>query len=874
MLLHPRSANSGVVHLIPLKAQRLKVVPSAKTADLKSNLLHRWPKPMRRLVAKIFLPPLAFWVCPLIGFAHSVQGRVADPQGRAIAGAHVVLDCGGPVLRTRSKGDGQFVFAGVRASNPCRLTADYSHFKTLQVKIRVNEKLHLLQLKLAPVKQAVTVRARSVGNKRSSGRFDGPGSVSFSSPQLRKISNNTAQLIAYAKLAAGAGSGPDNIYVDGLPARVLPPAEMISRITVNADPFSAEYSDGDANHIEIITGSADRKLHFSLGGGSLGFGGGSPLASGLHSSSHHFSPALSGPVPHLPLTFSFEGNFGSNWSQQLVQAVVPEGNVAHTTSSIAPNGNSTDSASLNLYYSKAKATRAGLAYSQSTNRGWNSGVGGLTATDAASATAFGSREVRTFWEKTGQRWLWETGFVLDSTSARLWANSTDQAVNVPGYFQAGGSPISGSNSSSGYWTWKTEFQSNSQKRFWTWGLAVSRSSTTDDEVPNPSGELIFQNLSDYVAAANGAGAGTLITTVGQGHVRHATIIAAPFVQTEIWRSGHSILRGGIRGDYQSGGGFILSPRLSFVSVFHGFALRSGAGLFVHPWPNSALVHVLLDDGTHLQQFISSGATCLPGGVCGPDAAVPVVAAISSNFVRPRNLMLKESVERTVGNLSTGIEYTWVDGTHLLGSRRIPTTSGWTDLLESNRLLRKQEFHVRVQYRWKGQRFIGNYEWIRSRDNTDGPFSFPEFQDNLRADWARSTGVPAHTASLVGNFALPGKVSLTLLGSWHSSIPYTILTGHDLNNNGLFNDRGGLPRNSGDGPSYRSVSIYAYRHFSLGKIMPPRESAFGFDAGVQADDILGNRNYLSYGTVLGSPLFGKPLAALPGRSLRLWFEFTP
>lgn len=829
---------------------------------------------MYPLMINVSLLLVALCFCPCLASARVLRGHIVDPQGRTIAGARIALDCGGRTLKTRSGGDGWFALANVRASKSCHLSVSYPHFKILRKNVRLNGKPLLLELKLAPLRQAMTVLARSRGSSDGLGPIGGIDSASLSGKELRKVSNNTADLIAYAKLVAGAPLGPDDIYVDGLPAKVLPPAETISTITVNADPFSAEYSDGDANHIEITTGSADRKLHFNLGGGSLGLGGGSPLASGLHSSSHHFSPSVSAGVPHLPFTFSFNGNFGSDQSQQLVQKVVPSGSGFHSSSSIAPNGSSSDSGSLNLFYSKTNSTRAGLSYNQSSNKGWNSGVGGFTAPDAGSGTSFGSREIRAFLHKSFERWVWQTGMVFNSTRAHLWANGTAQNVNVPGYFEAGGSPMSMFSSAGHTWTWRTVFQSKSQKRFWTWGLKASRIEDADIEIPNPNGQIEFQSLGDYMAALGGALTGTLTSAKGKGHASHATLIMAPFVQGEIWRAGNFILRGGLRADYQSGGGLITSPRLSIASIFHGFVLRSGAGLFVHPWPNTALVHVLLNDGVHLQRFILTGVGYPALGDTAPFAGVPVVDRISPDFVRPRDIMLKESVERTIGNCSAGVEYTWVNGTHLLGSRRVASTSGWTDLLESNRRLRKHEIHLRAQYRWKGQDLIGNYEWVHSRDNTDGPFSFPEFQNDLRAEWAPSTGVPAHNASVVGNFRLPDAIVLTVLGSWHSSTPYTILTGKDVNGDGLFNDRGGLPRNSGHGPVYRSVSLYAYRHLSLGKYLNMKNSSFGTDIGIQIENVLGDRNYMTLNPVSSSPMFGKPLAAFPSRSVRLWFEFTP
>ncbi len=45
-----------------------------------------------------------------------------------------------------------------------------------------------------------------------------------------------------------------------------------------------------------------------------------------------------------------------------------------------------------------------------------------------------------------------------------------------------------------------------------------------------------------------------------------------------------------------------------------------------------------------------------------------------------------------------------------------------------------------------------------------------------------------------------------------------------------------------------------------------------DAGIRVENLLNNKNYLAFGPVLGSPLFEKPLLALPGRSLRVWFNF--
>lgn len=163
--------------------------------------------------------------------------------------------------------------------------------------------------------------------------------------------------------------------------------------------------------------------------------------------------------------------------------------------------------------------------------------------------------------------------------------------------------------------------------------------------------------------------------------------------------------------------------------------------------------------------------------------------------------------------------------------------------------------------------------MRSRDDTDGPFSYAEFYNNLQAEWARTTAVPAHNASLVANLGLPRSFSLTIVGSFHSSSPYNITTGRDVDNDGLFNDRGGLSRNSGNGPGFRSVSLYGSRLVSLSRLSRKHEKGGGVVVGLQVDDLLGGRNYLTVEGIEDSPLFGEPLSALPGRTVRVWFNLS-
>jgi hypothetical protein len=445
-------------------------------------------------------------------------------------------------------------------------------------------------------------------------------------------------------------------------------------------------------------------------------------------------------------------------------------------------------------------------------------------------------------------------------------------VNVLGAFVAGGAPISNESMKQTRSTLKNAFDFTTGKRPWSIGAIISRYTDVQNVTPNPNGEIQFSNLQDYILSATAAApTGTAFLTRGMGKVRYGSYQAAPFVEGEILQGKTFSVRGGVRGDYQTAGGILFSPRLSAVVNLHSFVVRGGTGMFVQGWSNAIFLRTLENNGNLFQQFLIPNVSL--SGIGGTAIReTEVIAKIAPGLAPNRNWMSKVSVEHPFGNFVPGIEYTWTASSRLLGSERLTAPNGFIDWLKSDRDLRKQQVHFRAQYKVGGESFIADYEWVRSFDNTDGPFSFPQQQDNLLAEWARSSGVSPHNFTLVGNFKLPSAISLTLVETARSSAPYNITSGLDLTSNGLFNDRGGRPRNSGKGPSYNSLSIYAYRRIAFPRFLPEGKKNFHVNVGVQANNLLSNHNYLTFDSVSSSPLFGQPLAALPGRSLRLWFNF--
>jgi hypothetical protein len=779
------------------------------------------------------------------------------------------LECGQGRRSTVTDVDGLFYFTAIAGDSRCELSVEHPHFNAYRGAISEATADLLVRMDIAPVKESVTVSATPDEDMlltRST-----LSSVSLGENELRQISNNTESLIRYAKLLAGASIGPDAVYVDGLPASTLPDAQTIATLTVNATPFSAEYADGDQTHIEITTKNPDRQLRLNFGGASLGAGGDNPLAGGTNAKSNSGNWNLSGPVPLLPVSFSAQVTFATSATPLAIEAAPPA--VLFPGGQWAPanvtSSNHSAAGSVHFYFYPNETVRAHASFSESHFGGTNIGAGSLVVPQAGSRSGFTTRDLLFSIRKTFPVLLLSGGIVYSATGTDVNANSDAVGVTVPGAFTAGGAAISQSTSRHVSWTAKTTVQGTSSSS-WIAGVSIGHLDDAVQQIPNPYGILQFDDTADYLSALNGQNTGVLLVTRGSGVARLRTSLAAPFFQRQLLKKRNLIVNAGIRADYQSGYGALLSPRLSAATEWHKFVFRSGGGVFVEPLPNPAVLSVLQDEGLYSQQYLAENVSF---GDLTSVEFLPrdqIRSQLGPGITRPRHFMVKNSIERSFGNFTAGTEYTWTRGEHLLGSRRLVCDDGWLDFLESDRESILQRIRSQLTYRIKGQRLVTTYDWTHSRDDTGGAFSFPAGQNDIRSEWARSAGIAPHTFTSAALLQLPGRISTNLTESWHGSAPYNITTGLDPANDGLYTDRGGLPRNSGNGPDFRSVALYISRRVAFPNLGPSRWR-LAVRIGLQVENLLDSRNYTSVGSVMNSPTFGVPLSALPGRSLRLWIN---
>ncbi|MBI4473168.1 MAG: TonB-dependent receptor, partial [Acidobacteria bacterium] len=567
-----------------------------------------------------------------------ISGVVLDPQGLHMPGVRVALVCEDNVESAITNSAGRFQLAPKTSENACEIRASHGGFDPYRQTV-IHERELTLRLRLAKLSETVQVTTSDFFRENPIA-YSSLNSISLDDHQLAKISNDTASLIGYAKLAAGAIAAGDVVHVDGIPSYGLPPAELISRILVNSNPFSAQYGEGNQNYIDIFTKAPPRKLRFAFGGAPSSIGGGDVLVRGSRSISKSVNFTLAGPVPHTPMSFSLHSNWGHNTNDLPLIAVLPED--VDRSESIGGNPRSLNrngSAALDVYYSE-ESLRASFSYNEAQSSGSNQGIGGLTLPEGGYATSFHSRNMRFGLNWTGKQILYRGGFTGTEGISKLWANSSQRSISVLGSFIAGGAAFTRNYSRRADWTWTNILESNSPRPSWIAGVGISRTTRSMEKIPNAMGMLQFESLESYTRARTGEQTGTFFFVSGNGNVRRIMVTASPFVQKTLLRSNDLLVTGGIRLEYQSSFGMLASPRLTVAKGWRGFVFRSGAGLFVSNLANDVLTTAVASDSNHLRQYIFPNVSFDDLSQPALDNDMAIHTVVAPNLGRAKQVMLK------------------------------------------------------------------------------------------------------------------------------------------------------------------------------------------------------------------------------------------
>lgn len=802
----------------------------------------------------------------LLNAAHGereLRGRVVDPDSLPVAGARVSVVCGQARHDTVSTTDGSFVVAVSDGEPACLVTVSRDGFSPARVEVTRHHRLPLLlELHVAPVTERIDV----IEPREASQWGHAIGSLAFEGDDLRRLFTSTEEMIRYATLA-GASRAGTVVYVDGLPANILPPPEMVGRLSVTPGPFSPEFGDGDLTAIQLSTRSSSRKLRVRPNGSFLGFGG-NGLRSGLHSTSSSNGAGVSGGIPHAPATFAAAISASQADRGIALLAAVPSGAAPFAAEEAGSEPRSTTTmrtGTVNVLFAPTAAVRAHGAYAMSVSSVNNAGVGGLVLPSAGLRSRAESRSGQAGATWTRGTLSFESGFTARASRSSIRANSGGEGLSVNGAFVAGGGVFQSREHERLWWTAKHVVRSSSL-RPWLLGALVNGSNQSQQQVANPSGVFSFESSDAFAAALDGAPTATWTIAKGDPAMHYHGLRVSPFASKTLVRANRLQLDAGLRADIQPGAGTALSPRVWFATEWHGFTIEGGTGLFTLPVPDDVFVAAILGDGRHLLPF---QATDVRLGGAAPDPRLSGIRTeLGPQLRATRQWLHRSAVSRAFGALTTMVEYARTREDGRLGAARSAADGAWIDVIDGMGSAARDRISSSVQYRWKRQTLTGRYEWIRAFDDGDGPFSYAEHPGQLEREWARSAGLAPHGAAFTATLALPLQIYAAVTDSWQSRAPLNVTTGTDDDRNGLFNERGGRPRNGGWLPAQQTLSFHASRRFDVPGSSRWLRDRYRLNLGVHVDNATNRRNYTSVGTVTGSATFATPLTAAASRTLRV------
>jgi hypothetical protein len=786
-----------------------------------------------------------------------VAGVVRNADDVGVRHVRVRLVCADVVRAVETGRDGRFRFERIATVEGCTVRVEQDGVAPLDMPVDAASADRLVVRLPIRVTEQVDVVAPQPAPSASL-------SITLTEAEFSRLAPTTAQLIEHARQLAGSPEAPA-IYVDGLPATTLPPITQIAAVRVNADPFSAEYANGDVPTIHIITKAPARVFGAQIGSEGFAFGERNVLDPSTRSSSSGFNAVVSGPVPRVPLGFRVDAAVSRRAAAAPIRAILPaDAPAARANTVIARNDGSSAGAEI-FYAAVGKTARAVVRESRTSST--HAGVGGLILAEAGSSVESRGREIRATVNRSSGPWLHDTGLLLVTSGSEMRANSPDLGVFIAGAVTLGGSFISRLDSDRLTWTLKHTVRSTSD-RPWTAGVTSGGSHLRSQLTPNSLGQLQFNSIDAYEAARLGEPTGTLLLSRGISTRHYTDVTVAPFVQRVVARTSHLEVVAGLRADLQRRFGVVLSPRLTMGGRWDALTVAIGSGVFARNVPDAIVLSTFERDGSQQQQFLASGVSLLD--LAAPDlSALPSLRArLDDRLTRPRELMHRVAIERRIGRLAPALEVGWSRETRRLGSDRVREDDGWIDVLQSNRASSRRRVLAVLRYTQGSQHMSASYLWTHARDN-GGPGAFTPGGLPLAGEWAPTAGVAPHTITLLGSLRLPGGVSVNVNDMWSSGAPFNITSGVDANGNGLFVDRGGRRRNSGRGPSLHSLSLYGYKRLPL----PATVAGHRLHAnlGVQAANLLNTRNITTLGSVAGAATLGRALAALPGRSVRTFIS---
>jgi hypothetical protein len=829
-------------------------------------------------------------------------GMVVDPTHAIIPGATVQLKRadGTPVSSATTDSSGHFQLPQPTPGD-YHLTVVLPGFTPLDRALRITRSplapLTLI-MDLAGVVTSVTVNADE--NVLVAAPESNSDAVTVSTGDMKSLPIFDADIVATlsAFLDAGvAGEGGTTLMVDGVESKTLGVApSAIERVSINQDPYSAAYRQPGRGQVEIITKATADRFH---GSASFTFRDAALNATNYFATSKPPEQRridegyLTGPIKPLRDTaflFSLTRKEEDMFAQVLattLPTVMPTQNIAAPT-------RSTD-LTMKISHQYNDHHSAYVLYKFHDASDANQSVGGLVQ-ESAGYVEYGFDMDLTYHDDLtiSANKLNQFDLRFERNLDRVVGNQQTQQITVEGIATFGGAQQDVYNTENNpvlndTFSWTLATHVPQQLKF---GLQISDTGRRIlDDFTNRQGTYIFANATAFAAGTPAS------FSIQQGQSRFQTLFARPgaFFLDEIQATPRLTVTPGLRYDFQntlSNTKNGIEPRLSLaylVDKAHALVIRTGGGLFIRR------VGVNIGQQLARYQFAAERSLLLTTNLCYPDITVcnPLAAQPLSLFTYQPGLQAPEqayfglSVERQLTKNSTvTLGYNGGCGWHALRSVDInaplpPFASparpnpNFAQVLQLQSGGYQKTDGMSLSYRGRiGNAFSGFMQYTLQHADTNTTFStfIPQNQYNPNDEWSRSDFDQRQRLALFGTF-YPDKPITLGLGFYNNTpLPYTITTGTDVYQTGLFNARpAGVARNSLNGGSYQDVQL----RFNYNRKLHPKvkDDPAVVQFSLSSFNTFNRVNFSNYDGVISSPDFKRPTNAGDPRKLQLSASYS-
>ena len=845
--------------------------------------------PALRIALGIFV---ALLVAPLANAqTPTVAGRVQDSTGAIIPGARVEIQRlnGSLISTTQTDSAGNFSLP-LPPPGEDRLTVALPGFEAVVRPLHITRIAPAaLTLVLQPASVATTVDVNAAESIPLADPANNQDAATISSDDMKTLPILDGDVVATlsAFLDAGAtGEGGATLVVDGVEmktAGVAPSA--IERVSINQDPYSAQYRQPGRGQMEIVTKNTADKFH-----GSANF----TLRDSIFDATNHFAivkPSdqrlafdgfLTGPIrPFRDTTFLLSLLTQHQNSYNQVSATTAPG-VTTTGNVLAPYRN------YNLTMKVARQLNdhhsAYLLYRFfDTSRGGRN-TGGLNLATAGYTMyrfdmdltfhddiAFGTSKFNAF------------SILFERNADRQVSDLQAPSIVVQGAFTGGGAQADefqteNNPNISEIYSWSLGGSSHTQHQL-KFGLQFPNLGRRIlEDFTNRQGTYTFASLAAYQANTPTS------FTIQQGQSRFLTHFDQPsaFFLDQIQVTPRLTVTPGIRYDFQNAlpnTKDAILPRLSLAYLLdkkRAMVVRTGGGVYMRR------VGVNLGQQLARYQNAAERSLLITTNLCYPDitqcnplaAQPPSLYRDQPNLKAPFQGFFGISVERQLTAKSTvTIGYEGYRGWHALQAVDInaplpPFTSAarpdpnFAQVLEQRSGGVQHSDSMVVSYRGRISNVYSGfmqYTYGNAAANTEWSTFTPQNQYRPNDEWSRTSFDQRHRLNLIGTF-YPDKALNAGFGFYvYSGMPYTITTGSDDYHTGLFNARpAGVPRNSLTAGGFQDLQLRANYTRKIRPSLKDASPTVAFN--VSTFNTLNRTNYEDYVGVITSSRFRQPTSS--------------